>query len=325
MNKKKVSIIYKPDKLIFRGCLVFYIKYFLRRALGIKRGPDVVLSSLIRGLNLHTNEISYNINPRAKDLAEVVHVLWNPEALIWAINQKKKGVIKKLIAGPNISILPTMDGRVLCDQEIDIILQPSQWTKQAYTTSCPEISEKIKIWPAGVEIPELKPETDSSKENISNNKKDTYILFKKDFPDDTFKTILSQLEQSDVQIKIMTYGSFKQNEYFEALRNAKGMIYLQKVESQGIALQEAWARNVPTLVWYSGQFTYPDSFPSITVTGNINAPYLTDACGYFFDNVDDFSYKFNEFRHNIDKFTAREYCIEHLSDSISAQKYIEYI
>ena len=330
INSLKISIINKPASIFFRGSTKFYTKKFLRSILGIQRGPDVVLKSLVRGLKLSPSlssavepsptELEFNVNPNKRHLHKIVHVLSNPVALEWAIEQKKLGNIKRLIAGPNISILPSLDNYIFNSPEIDLILLPSEWTKDAYIKDCPAIADKIQVWPSGVQIPN--EESLTNQYNIDNKNK-FYIVFKKTFSEENYEEILKKLSVQNVPFKSLVYGTFKQSEYFEILKNARGVIYLQKAESQGIALQEAWARNVPTLVWDSKEYTYTQT--SITITGNVSAPYLTNQSGMFFSSLEEFDDKFKKFNDNISTFKAREYCIENLSDLASAKKYLEYI
>lgn len=332
----QVSIINKPSSLLFKRCGIFYAKKIIRSLLGMQRGPDVVLKSLVRGLQLSDlgGAVEFNINPSKRDLHRTVHVLSNPVALEWAIEQKKLGKIDKLIAGPNVSILPSFDGGVFQSPEIDLILLPSEWTKDAYAKDVPTLADKIRVWPSGVAIPASSP---AENYDAMPSTKDFYIVFRKTFSNEAFTKITAKLAQMNVPFKALIYGTFKQAEYFELLTRAKGMIYLQEAESQGIALQEAWARNVPTLVWDSKSYTYKNvdrqggkgNAGSITIEGKVSAPYLTDESGMFFDSLEKFDQKFREFDSKIsspiDSYRARDYCIENLSDLASAKKYIEYI
>ena len=326
--KIKISVLQKPGTFLFEGCIRYYAKKIIRGVLRIQRGPDVVLRSLVRGLRLVNAE--FNINPSTRNMHRIVHVTSNPIALAWAIEQKKLGHIDKLIAGPNISILPTDDKAVLLGPSIDIILLPSEWTRDAFVQCSPTLEQKIKIWPSGVEIPNETSGTDAT-----STQGQTFIVFKKEFSDEKFETIKSKLNSSNVKYTVLEYGKFKQQTYFKLLESASGMIYLQKAESQGVALQEAWARNVPTLVWDSKTYTYGNNSDSssvsdasnITVSGKVSAPYLTEQSGLFFDSVEDFDGKFKEFSDRIKngRFSARAYCIEKLSDKASVDMYLDYI
>ncbi len=311
-EKVTLSIITKPPYVFFKGCLVYYLKKYMRSILSVRRGPDAVLDGLVRALK--TTDISFNVNPSLSDLSETVHVLSNVEALKSSLELKKTGKIRRIIAGPNMAILPTNFDSILCDKNIDIITLPSDWTRVAYIKSAPSIRERIHIWPVGVLIPEFRKK---------KSEKPDIILFIKTVPDNILNEVISELESRKINYEKFVYGSFKKDEYLHKLRNSHGLIYLQEVESQGIALQEAWSYDVPTLVWNRGFFTYPNS--NIFVEGNISAPYLTDTCGLFFSDQKDFPLKLDCFLTNLGNFEARAYCTENLSDQASAKIYVDEI
>jgi hypothetical protein len=120
---------------------------------------------------------------------------------------------------------------------------------------------------------------------------------------------------------VFSYGSFSKKEYAQALRKTKAMIYLQTVESQGLALQEAWAHDVPTLVWNAGSFTYPRT--SVTAIGPISAPYLTEQAGIFFGTAKELHLILPVFIKKVNEstFAPRDYCIKKLSNEASVRIY----
>lgn len=311
MNKRvEISIVTRPLIPFQNQWAYFLLKEKVKNILGINRGPEAVLHSLIRGLKSHS--INYNLNPNVKSLASTVHVLSNPIALKQIINLKDRGIVKKIVAGPNVSILPSYDEGVMCNSSIDKILLPSQWTKDAFLIDYPGLSNKISIWPSGVKVPESKTIRDGS-----------FLIFKKSFPEDLYKKVIGVLEDKNINFNVICYGNYTQKEYFRLLGLCSGMIYLQKSESQGLALQEAWARDVPTLVWNSKSYTYENT--KITVNGKIGSPYLTDQSGMFFESIEDFDERLSEFISKINTFTPRKYCTDNLSDEASVKIYLESI
>ncbi len=311
MSKKvQISLVTRPLNNLSVAWFYFFAREIVKDLLQIKRGPDAVLDSLKRGLS--DTGVSYNVNPSKSKLADTVHVLSNPLALSQMIELKKTGYIKKLVCGPNVSILPTFDDAVMCNDSIDTILLPSDWTREAFTIDCSKISEKIKIWPAGVKVPEA-----------NNKESKTFLVFKKDYPDLDYDKIIKALQSNNIDYKEIGYGNYGQKEYYDLLENSQAMVYLQKSESQGLALQEAWIRDVPTLVWNSKSYTYKNK--NITVIGKIGAPYLSDESGMFFESAEDFDNKLKQFISRTDSFTPRKYCTENLSDKASVKIYLESI
>lgn len=348
-----VSIILRPGTLFFKGFLSYYFKSAIRKLLRIKRGPGAVLQSLVRGLC--KEGIIFNINPRRENLAETVHVISNKEALKWALNLKSKGLIKRIVAGPNIAVLPTDHQSLLTDEQIDIILAPSEWVKDLYIKMCPTLASKIRVWPSGVQIPD-------ESEIVPRDKRHTILVYKKQFNPVLAQTIIKDIEKYITEqnlsqnslnnlpykLKVLEYGKFKQNEYFEILKSTRALVYLQVSESQGLALQEAWARNIPTFIGDTRSY----STEGAVVDGNISAPYLTPEAGTLFDhpcsssntyiaqntegpnfikNLEKFEQNFRSDFANfmakveIDTFTPRDYCIRELSDKASVDIYMNII
>ena len=76
------------------------------------RGHFAVTRSLVEGLD--AIGASYNYNPKYPwELAETVIVLAGARTLRQAIKLKKKGRIKKLLAGPNIVVFSSDENSIL--------------------------------------------------------------------------------------------------------------------------------------------------------------------------------------------------------------------
>jgi hypothetical protein len=133
------------------------------------------------------------------------------------------------------------------------------------------------------------------------------------------QSLLNQIQQViGSQANVFTYGSFKREDYQRALSEAPYLIYLAKSESQGLALQEAWAHDVPTLVnksthWETGGFSWDSP--------QINCPYLTPELGAIFENTEELPIMIER----VLSIHPKQYCDEHLSDRASAQKLLNLI
>jgi hypothetical protein len=281
-------------------------KYIAKKAVRKYSGPDAVLDSLKRGLK--ELDIPFQINPLIRKY-NTVHVLAGISILEEMINKKTQGKIKTLIAGPALVQTPYDHNDIIQDKNIDLILFPSQWTKDFYVNLVPNLEEKIKIWPAGVKIPE----------KVSNKKK--VLIFKKNIPEDVYNQIIKILQGKDISYDIITYGNYNKDYYHQCLLNASVLIYLQPTESQGLALQEAWSYDVPTMVWqnkiWKGEkYEWFDD--------KISAPYLTKDSGVFF-SLDTFESELENIINNQHEFNPRKYCIENLSDKATAKIYLEKI
>lgn len=286
------------------------IKVWAKKVLGRERGPEMVLGNLTLGLQRMRRP--FLVNKVSKETKKI-HVLSSISALKWAIEQKKKGGVSEIIAGPNLVLTPLDHESILADRHIDKILLPSGWTADYFCKLKPEIRGKIYIWPAGSEC------------NIEqlNIKKEYCLIFKKKTEEKLFEDIKEYLQKKNIAYQIIEYGKYKRKEYFQKLEKSRFVIYLQESESQGVALQEAWAHNVPTLVWSKGYFIHPVTGEKIY--GKISAPYLTDECGQFFRDSGEFKNILPSFIAKLDIFKPAEYCKKNLSIERSAEIYVNII
>ena len=273
-------------------------KWIGRKLLRKYSGPNAVEDSLLRGLQIL--QVPYKRNSGLNQVNKVI-VLSGPNAINEAVINKRQGLVKTLIAGPNIAANP-LDEPLLLSNEVDCVLVPSLWVKDLWVNLCPKIENKIKIWPSGVEI--QKPSTRSGLPIIYDKIKDEALL-------KAVKNVVGNCQ-------VFTYGKFKRRDYLKALKDAPYVVYLSKSESQGLALQEAWAHDVPTLVnrsnfWQSGELSWE--------APQINCPYLTPATGEIFDNPPDIPIM-------IERMTSlhpKTYCDKELSDQASASKLLQII
>lgn len=284
------------------------VKNRIKKILGVyKRGPQVVLSSLLTGLTELKESFVLN-----KDISEPIQsacVLSGIKTLEWAIKQKKLGKIKKLIAGPNIAVAPTDVGGILLDPDIDRIIVPSQWVKEYYVSVVPKIEKKIAVWPAGVNIPE----------NPQDEKTFDFLIYNKIGQNQLYFDIVGILKEKGYTYKVFDYGKFYQSEYFNKLQQSRFEIYLSESESQGIAMFEAWARGVPTYVWEKGFFEKK----GIKIFGKISSPYLNSSSGLVFSSAESFKADLNIFINGT--YAPKEHVKKNFADKICAQAFIKLL
>jgi hypothetical protein len=305
-----LNILTRPPQIFFKGALKYYAAR-VATLLGRVRGPASVVASMKRGLAAISYPFVMNEQLQPD---QIVHVLSNTEALRYAIEAKRSGKIKRLIAGPNLVVLPTDHDKIAESPEIDAFLVPSVWVRDMYVRLSPMLREKMYLWPAGVAMPEQYKKISPSPQNC--------LPFRKTAPDDIYRHVLETLSQNHIKVTELHYGNFSQKKYFSALETVDFMIYLQEIESQGLALQEAWARNIPSLVWNKGTFTFK---AGVRVEGNLSAPLLTPEAGMLFSGTDDFKEKLGQFLNHFGHFRPRDYCELELSDKASAAKYVKIL
>ena len=106
----------------------------------------------------------------------------------------------------------------MCDKNIDIIPVPSQWVADLWIHEAPELADKIRVWPAGVQI--STPSTRDGLPIIYNKLRNPELVV--------------QVQETIGVCHVFTYGAFKQQDYLKALADAPYLIYLAQSESQGL-------------------------------------------------------------------------------------------
>jgi hypothetical protein len=259
---------------------------------------------------LHQINAPFNYNPSTmKDVGEVVHVLGDINALKQAIVLKREGQIKKLIAGPTLVVRADDDDNIASSPEIDAYILNSNWTKVAYEEVAPSLVGRTKIWYGGVDHNFWDP-----------NKKYVLVYWKTE--SESFcieiENILRNYGEIPLRIK---YGSYKSNDFKNALLQAKYAIFISKFESQGIALAEAWSMNVPTLVWNSKpRHVHNRIYSTISA-----CPYLTPQTGFEWENLDDLECLLQQMPNLLQHVAPRKWVLENMTDKISATVLVNII
>jgi len=127
----------------------------------------------------------------------------------------------------------------------------------------------------------------------------------------------------------ITYGNYKEADYFELLQQSKAMIFLCEHESQGFACCEALATNVPVFAWNQGQWLDPNRFVwgEIKPVPATSIPFFDDRCGMEFNGLAEFEERIALFWHKVTNhdLNPRSYILENLTLKKSAQKMLDII
>ncbi|PIR87688.1 MAG: hypothetical protein COU10_03390 [Candidatus Harrisonbacteria bacterium CG10_big_fil_rev_8_21_14_0_10_45_28] len=319
-NPGELTILTKKPRTVF-GLLfswVGFLKELTRKVLFFLTrssrfsyfgGPRAVLRSLVEGLK--EQGVAYCLNPWHLRVTDTVGVLSDVSALKWALEQKKTGRIKTLVAGPNLVVSPDDHNKIMKDPLIDRVIVPSEWDKRWWVSFDQYLGQKTVVWPAGV------------KDVGASDKKGGFCLvYVKNAPEQLVKKVIHTIWERNVRIRTLHYGRFTHGAYLRLLKKAKFVIYLSAFESQGIALLEAWMANVPTLAWSCGQYSNEGHE---VFDEKIGAPYLTEETGSIFKGVDDFQVTFTDFLSHLEFFSARKYVLGNLTDRIAAVNYLRII
>ena len=188
----------------------------------------------------------------------------------------------KFIFGPHFSVFPNDYQMQMIQGNNSIYIQPSEWAKNAWTIfhCCQYIH--LETLPFGVDTVAF-----NETKHISERSQ-VILYFKRRLPNE-LDIICKFLRNNGYDPVIFDYVKrYNETDYINCLHNAKFGVWLDAHESQGFALQEALACNVPLFVWsvtsmnQEAGFNYPD-IPAKT------NPYWDSKCGESFTNIQEMS------------------------------------
>jgi hypothetical protein len=276
------------------------------------QGHIGVTGSVVRGF--HKLNIPMNYNPRSiHEVGEHIFVLVNIDALHQAIELKKQRRIKTLIVGPNILNNPKEYNHILGSPEIDWYIAPCNWARDCNCEEEPFIKGKTVIWYAGVDTEFWKPQ--DSKEETK-----TMLIYWKTEPESFCIEIKTILQKHGWQTKCLRYGNYSQDQYKQLLNEVDAAIFISVSESQGIALAECWAMNVPTLVWNPGKVFVFNRW----VNAN-SAPYLSKKTGFFWKNFEELEQLLKNFDVLNNEFNPRAWVQDYMTDEASILTLLDLI
>lgn len=225
----------------------------------------------------------------------------------------------KFLFGPHFSVFPEKHHMELIKSSKNIVyVQPSDWARDVWRNNplCKDI--RIESLPFGVDTEkfnQIKP---------INERNKVFVYFKRRNPSE-FNIIKEFLESFGISFRIFDYvHKYDENEYINYLHESKFGIWLDAHESQGFALEEALACNVPLLVWNvnSMKQEHGSSYGNIPAT---TIPYWDSTCGESFIHPNELFTTFNKFITKINNYKPRDYIINNLSIKKCEEKFIELV
>jgi hypothetical protein len=253
----------------------------------------------------------YNYNPTSlDDIGDVILVVSNSAAIRQAIELKNKGRIKKLLVGPNFS---PWDVNY---PEIDVYIVPSD-TVIPYTRDlAPAMAQRCHVWYVGVD----QTFWIQSSDNYLRSK-DVLIYWKTE-GEDFCKQVEDTARSYGWNPKRLRFGSYNHSQYKELLSTCRFAIFISRNESQGIALAEAWAMNIPTLVWEPKEARIRGE----KIVNYLSAaPYLTENTGIFWKYLPDLENILQTIETVLPTFCPRSWVMEHMTDEISAYLLVDLV
>ncbi|EKD23705.1 MAG: hypothetical protein ACD_81C00190G0006 [uncultured bacterium] len=278
-------------------------------------GPKKVVDNLIKGLDLLG--YPYVINKRLDSCKR----LWIHDDVSALKKLKTLPSDINVVVGPNIFILPRHIPENISLSRV-VYLHPSRWIKNfwmhfGYTAG------PIEVWPAGIDTNEFK-QSDEEKDIV-------LVYFKQRFPEE-LKQLEDILREKHIAFEKVVYGEYQEAHYKKYLSQARYVVWLGRHESQGIALEEALACNVPMLVWdvkSLGHWTPIGKEMSLFTqeendfTDTTSAEYFDDTCGIKIKKADELDSAIERMEKEWQTFKPRNYILNTLGLEKQAKELIE--
>jgi len=272
-------------------------------------GPYKVFNNLIKGLD--RIGYPYVIN---RDL-NATKRLWIHDDLR-ALKYMNTSRAYTLL-GPNLVVMPHEIPKGI-EIKKALYLQPSDWVvkwwKHIGFKECP-----LKSWPVGIDTDDFKPS------NIPQSKRRILVYHKKRDPQELL-FLLKALQEMNLPYWLVHYGSYDEKGYRAILSRTSFIIWHGCHESQGLALQEALACNIPILVCDAVTFGYavndypiPDEYSSFPTT---TAPYFDNTCGLKISDVKNLRTAIEEMSDNFDTYTPRDFIHNNLSIEKQSKEFV---
>lgn len=271
-------------------------------------GHRAVTSSLREGFFQLKCPYYYN----RRGTADCVLVLSGINNLQQAINMKRSGQIKKLLAGPNVITRSDEYQGLIASPEVDICIVPSDWVRVAYEEETPSLKGRIKTWFAGVDHQYWQP-------TPTNEIKKQVLIYWKTESAAFCKQIEAVIKRYDLIPICIKFGHYSHEQYKALLDQVLCAVFISVSESQGIALAEAWSMNVPTLVWNSEQLTAHGRVYSVVSS----APYLCSQTGAFWKTLDDLDALLKNLSKLLAECNPREWILNNCTHIHTTQKLLE--
>jgi hypothetical protein len=272
------------------------------------RGPAKVYRNLVKGLEAMGYPFVVN---RSLDSTRRVWVHDDHVALRYVARGPAKAVV-----GPNLYVLPR-DIPPQTDLSGVLYLHPCEWAVSVWKAAGFEACD-MAAWPVGIDLDEFRP---GAKPAGSLE----ILVYHKQRSEDELKRILASLEAASLRYRVIRYGSYAEGDYIAALERAGLVVWHGCHESQGIALQEALAMDVPVIVCDVTRLSeavggvFPPELDEVPVT---SAPYFDATCGRRTYRLDDVGSMARQMLEEGSLFSPREYVETHLSLEGQARRFV---
>ncbi len=272
-------------------------------------GPYKVFANLVKGLDKigYPYVINCDLNATKR--------LWIHDD-ITALRYMQHSKAYKVV-GPNLFIMPPGIPQGIRFEHC-LYLHPCEWAARLWEyvgfNDC-----SILPWPVGIDTDEFQPSTLPQSER-------RVMVYHKERDIQELVPILESLHALKVPYWLVLYGQYNEHEYKDLLSKTSFIVWHGRHESQGIALQEALACDVPILVCDAislaqarSTYVFSSELSKFPVTA---APYFDHTCGIKITDLSELRTSIERMVNKKKSFHPREYVLKNLSLEGQARAFV---
>ncbi len=279
----------------------------------IKSGPQKLINNVIKiskltdafVLNKHISENYYFINFDENNFLTIEKILQdkNSKVIVGPLyNQKDLKILAKLSLQYN---------------NLKIVVASSSAKEDLEQITGLSVSNQVSILPVGVYSESEIFNFQNQRKLIDNYQFDCLIYFK-NRELKSLNEIINFLKNKNIRYKVLTYGDYKNKQLVKYALKSKFGLILGSTESQGIAINELMATNLPLFVIDKNI----NNYENIKLYGT-TVPYWSSECGEKILDLNDFKMNFQRFLKNYESNTYKPNNL--INEKLSFEKFIENI
>lgn len=262
-------------------------------------GPKKVVMNLIEALE--ECNVSYAINEDKYDYNYLIQ--YNHEAY----QKHEKLEHDSCVIGPQIWPFDTY-GEFLKNnpQYYKKLIVPGESVYQSFIDLGYD-KDKLVKWPVGIKDI-----------NIERTEKIKFLIYFKRRSTSDLDSVISFLHEIKYPYTILKYGSYSQEEFYDALEDCSHGIIIDGPESQGIAIQEMMSSNMPLLIWDNTEW---EEMPGLMNPVPTTVNYWSPECGEKIYSEDELSEGIKSLITN--QYSPKNYIEKELSYKVTVKKLLD--
>ncbi len=279
----------------------------------IKSGPQKLINNVIKisrsadelVLNKHISQNYYFINFGENNFLTIEKILQDKNS--------------KVIVGPlyNQKDLKQLAKLSLQYNNLKIVVASSSAKEDLKQITGLSVNNKVSILPVGV-FSKSEIFNFQNQRKVTDNYEFDCLIYFKNREIKLLNEIISFLKNKNIRYKVLAYGDYKNKQLVEYALKSKFGLILGSTESQGIAINELMATNLPLFIIDKNI----NNYENLKLHGT-TVPYWSSECGEKISDLSDFETNFQSFLNNYELNTYKPNNL--VIEKLSFEKFIENI